>query len=167
MVPNRSQSKPQRMTGLQLLQRFLQGERRQDPPGPQKLVNPVRGYQPQPAGAYPQPVMTFQGPLSPVISNKIASSGAPIFSANQRSDQQRRFSDDTDVLDPISISILNGDPILGIPGTSPSSKSSSAEDGHDPDAEKEQMKQLLFGSGQLFSPRSSSGSTLLFRWELI
>ena len=146
--PQQKQQQSERLTRFQLLQRFLQGDRRQSEasaPGSESNSLVHRRY-PGPVDAFatPRPIMMFQGPLPPVITSKIAS-------VSRREDKQYKIRH-TDILDPVSASIVGGGSILGIPAQTPDSD------------ERNQMQRMLFGSNQSLRPRSSSsGWSQFFR----
>lgn len=131
---------PQGLTGI--LQRFLgnSGDRRKDVRGQQQQTSPSRNSN---NDDYPRPVMTFQGPLPPVIATKLNSANKPNFGGLHRSDNVERPN--PNVLDSYSASIINGGSLLGLPG-------GPAKSGIT-DAERAQLERFLFGPGEYFSPR--------------
>ena len=127
----------QGLTGI--LQRFLGvGDRRKDIRG-QGQQQPSRHSD---SSEYPKPVMTFQGPLPPVIA-KVHSASQPNFGDLHRSDNVAR----PNVLDSYSASLINGGSLMGVPGGPYYSKAGIT------DSEKAQLERFLFGPGEYFSPR--------------
>lgn len=148
LPPNvRPESTQQRLAGF--LQRFLMGEtRRKDVSGNGLVLSPTRGHTPAPI---PRPIMTFQGPLPPIIAAKVQSASRPasLPGGPSRSDNTKMSNA---VLDPYSASIIGGGSLLGLPGT----KTGISE------ADKAQLERFLFGPGEYMAPRSFSSSVLDF-----
>lgn len=129
----------QGFTGI--LQRFLGvGDRRKDLRGQGQQQQPSRNSD---SSEYPKPVMTFQGPLPPVIASKVQSASQPNFGDLHRSDNKMR----PNVLDSYSASLINGGSLMGVPGGPHYSKAGIT------DVEKAQLERFLFGPGEYFSPR--------------
>lgn len=113
-------------------------------------MGPVRS-QSNPGGfspAVPRPIMTFQGPLPPVIASKVNSATRP---SPQRSDNPLRGTP----LDQFSASLIGGGSLLGLSG---GSKMASISD-----AERAQLERFLFGPGDgSMAPRTFSSGIIEF-----
>lgn len=142
------QSRPQQgLTGL--LQRILGvGDRRKEN-SPVEIILPHRPPPRAPVSAKADsPLVTFQGPLPPIIASKIQSAQRPLIDGNRRSDKPS-----PNVLDQFSASIIKGGPVLGLPGSPVKAVIS--------DAEKSQLERFLFGPAEHYTPRSFPAGYIL------